>query len=185
MLRQQLVFTAPLDETARHPLSIVREVWDTEEGSQRPYWKYSLPDAVAVAAFTPDGKIIVVEEFQPGAGESYLHVIGETLEQNEHPLAAAQRGLREETGFEASSHKLLASLTENSGWSNRLIHFVLAENCLDMGRKTEEGIKVKLLTPDKFWSYLMGRLLTKKPGGAGSLKAATLAFHYLGILTVR
>lgn len=180
--REEVPFAPPSENT--FGLSIVKEVWETERG-QRAYWKYSLPNTVQIFGVTAAGEVIAVSEFQPGVGADYLHLPGETMEQGETPLPAAVRGLLEETGYAAGSAKLLSSILENSGRSDRLVHIVLATACKKSEREGEREIKVVLLRPGEFWNRLLQYFASNpdcKHGGGNTLKAAALAFQELGFL---
>ena len=171
---------APSNENT-FSLSIVKEVWETDRG-EKTYWKYSLPNTVQIFALTTEGQIIAISEFQPGVGADYLHLPGETMEQGETSLEAAVRGLLEETGYKAGSAKLLSSILENSGRSDRLVHIVLITECSKTESEGEKEIKVVLLSPNEFWNRLMQYFVTNpdyKHGGGNTLKAATLAFSQL------
>ncbi len=63
-------------------LKVFREEWDVH-GSRKTYWKYDLPDVSQIIGLTPDKKIIAISEFQPGVGEEYFHLPGETLKDGE------------------------------------------------------------------------------------------------------
>lgn len=168
-------------------LSIVKEVWATDRG-EKTYWKYSLPNTVQLFPITTEGKIVAISEFQPGVGTDYIHLPGETMEEGEQPIKTARRGLQEEVGYEAGSLRLLTSILENSGRSDRLIHFVLALDCKKINQENEEGIQTILLEPKDFWDRLMQYLLTNpesRHGGANTLKITTLAFRELGFLQVQ
>ncbi|OFZ54711.1 MAG: hypothetical protein A3D92_04370 [Bacteroidetes bacterium RIFCSPHIGHO2_02_FULL_44_7] len=165
-------------------LAIVKEVWEMDR-REKTYWKYSLPNTVQIFALTTEGQIIAISEFQPGVGADYLHLPGETMEQGETPLEAATRGLVEETGYEAGPLKLLSSILENSGRSDRLVHIVLITDCKKSKEEAEKGIKTVLLPPSEFWNRLMQYFGTNpdcKNGGGNTLKATTLAFQALDLL---
>lgn len=184
LLSREEVPFAPSDENT-FGLSIVKEVWETERG-EKTYWKYSLPNTVQIFGVTTEGRIIAISEFQPGVGADYLHLPGETMEQGETPLEAATRGLLEETGYEAGSVKLLTSILENSGRSDRLVHIVLITDCKRGKQEGEKGIKIVLLPPSEFWNRLMQYFATnpdRKHGGGNTLKAAVLAFSQLGLIS--
>lgn len=187
--RREIDF-APGERT--YGLRVFVEEWCTADGKVKKYWKYGLLDGVQVLGLTEDGKIIAVEEFQPGVGSRYLHLIGETLEEEEHALgipgaiAAAGRGLREETGYETDSLEYLSAIAENSSKSDRLIHFVIAHGCR-RGGKGEADIHVRLVEPSVLWRSMMVYFMERLPkhGGGNSLKLMALAFERLGFITIK
>lgn len=183
------VIFAPGENT--YGLKIFVESWsDTDKGTAEKYWKYDLPDGVQVMGFTQDGKVIAIEEFQPGVGVPYLHLVGETLQKHERPpsesfiLAEAARGLLEETGYEAASLVLLSSVLENSSKSNRLIYLVLARGCQKI-KEGEKEINVRTYDPVDFWGMMLDYFheAPDTPHGAGNtLKLMTLALDFFGLL---
>ena len=188
--RQRLLSTTRLPfvsvETKTFGLAIEAELWEMDDGTEETYYMYCLPDGVQVIALTPENKIIAITEWQPAVGKDYTHAIGETTKKNEEPLAAAKRGLREETGYDSDEFFLLSSVLENSGKSRRCIHLILAQNCVKTG-VGEEKIKVQLFSPADFWAAMTNYLFTNPEiphGGGNTLKAAALAYHHLGLLTI-
>lgn len=173
-------------------LQIFRETWkDVKTGKEDVYWKYGLPDGVQIFALTKNWDVIAVTEERNGI--TYTHCVGETMEEHELPatpesiLKTANRGLLEETGYQAGSLEILCSILENSRKSERLIHHVLAQDCVPVGIP-EEHIQVNLYEPFWFWTLLLEYLLTdpfSKHAGGNTLQAATLAFHRLGLLSCR
>ncbi len=189
MSRREVVFAAGENT---YGLKVFVEEWRTGSGKAKTYWKYGLPDGVQVFGITEDDKIIAVEEFQPGVGSRYLHLIGETLEEVEQAqgvpgaITAAGRGLREEAGFEADSLEYLSAIAENSSKSDRLIHFVIAHGCRRTG-EGEAGIHVRLVEPFELWRSMMAYFMERLPahGGGNSLKLMALAFDHLGLVTIK
>jgi ADP-ribose pyrophosphatase len=76
---------------------------ETPAGQVIPGWAWvTTPDYVNVLAVTPEGQYLVFRQGKYGlAGESFAPV-GGYMEPGEEPLAAAQRELREETGYAAA-----------------------------------------------------------------------------------
>lgn len=180
--RQEIPFAQPSENT--YGLKIVKEVWQTDRG-EKIYWKYSLPNTVQIFACTTNGKIIAISEFQPGVGADYVHLPGETMEEGESPVETARRGLLEETGYEAGLVKVLSSILENSGRSDRLVHIVMALDCVESNQAAEAGIDTILLDAKDLWGRLMQFFSTNpesKHGGANTLKAAALGLHEFGLL---
>ena len=180
----ELPFVPPGTKT--FGFKVEAEVWKMDDGSEETYYMYRLPDGVQVVALTPENRIIAITEWQPGVGVAYTHAIGETMKKGESALDAAQRGLREETGYESDTLTLMSAVLENSAKSCRVIHLVLAENCLKTG-DGEAGIKVELFLPADFWAKMMDYFTTNPEsphGGGNTLKAIALAYQRLGWLTI-
>src|SRR3989344_1544974 len=187
---RKVVDFAPGENT--YGLGVVVETWRDEKASRIDiHWKYALPDSVPIMGLTLDGGVVAIEEERPGVG-LYVHLVGETIDGETYPIpvhriiAHAARGLLEETGY-AGDLKLLSSIFENSGKSDRLIHTVLATNCSKVGAP-EEGITVKLMKPAEFFRTMVAyfRANPASPhGGGNTLKLMMLAFEELGLITIK
>lgn len=174
----------PFSTSENTRLKVFREIWNVGNGKEKTYFKYSLPDSVQIFALTENNSVITISEFQPGVGKDYLHLPGETMEKGETPEETAVRGLMEETGYRTEKIELLSSILENSGWSDRLIHYVLLTGCTKVGNGESE-IETRLIEPVEFWSLLMNYFLDSsqnKHGGANTLKGTALALQHLGLL---
>lgn len=81
---------------------------ETPDGQVIEHWPWvTTPDYINVLAETEDGHFLVFRQGKYGfVGESYAPV-GGYLEPGETPLVAAQRELREETGYEAAEWRHL------------------------------------------------------------------------------
>jgi 8-oxo-dGTP pyrophosphatase MutT (NUDIX family) len=77
--------------------------WEQElfDGTKTTFEKLKRPDTVVVFPVLDDGRIILVEQEQPG-DEVYIGATGGRVEEGEDILDAAKRELLEESGYEAS-----------------------------------------------------------------------------------
>lgn len=94
-----------------------------------PYSYYSLvthPFAVAILAITAEGAYVLNQEYRHPTGHVLLGCPGGYIESNEDPLTAAQRELREETGFQAQSFQVLGSAFPYAGFSAQKTIYVRA-----------------------------------------------------------
>lgn len=110
-----------------------------------------------MAAITNNNEIVFVREYR-GAAERYvLRLPTGLIEDGEEPLRAAQRELREETGFEAKNITLLKKLESTSGYyKGAPISIFIATN-LAKARETsreigEQGMEVKLIPLEEAFS---------------------------------
>ena len=97
-------------------------------------WEYcerkNQTPAVMVFARTPEGNILLVEEFRPPIGMSCL-CFPAGLSGDVGPEAhadAARRELLEETGYDAASIRYLFTGPSSPGLTSETLHFYLAEN---------------------------------------------------------
>lgn len=97
---------------------------------RRGHWEYAertnASGGVAVIAITPENKLILVEQFRPPVRRSVVELpaglAGDILgEESEAMAAAAQRELREETGYQA--HRMIHLLTgpTSAGMTSEII----------------------------------------------------------------
>lgn len=102
--------------------------------------KFELPDGkmaefdilssksfVTVAAFTPEGEVILVRQFRPGPERELLSFCEGAIDPGEQAEAAAHRELLEETGHEAGEMIFLKK--KYSAYTDQEQFFFLALNC--------------------------------------------------------
>jgi len=78
--------------------------------------------ATAIAAVGEDGRLLVVRQFRPAAGDWIVELPAGRLDPGEAPLAAAQREFEEETGHRASQWKQLATFLPAPGFCSEVMH---------------------------------------------------------------
>lgn len=91
-------------------------------------------DYVNAVVLNESGKIMIVEGYKHGIRRSSWQVPGGYLEEGEDPLAAIQRELLEETGYESGEWQALGSYVKDANRRVAVGHFFLARNA----RKTTE-----------------------------------------------
>ena len=131
--------------------------WDQEQydGSLKTFEKLKRPDTVLIIPITEDGKIILVDEEQPGKAP-FIGFAGGRVEHDEDPLLAAARELHEETGYEAESLTLIDAVQPISKIEWTIYTYVargckkVAEQHLDSGEKVD----LKLLSFDEMVSLM-------------------------------
>jgi len=85
------------------------------------------PDWANVIALTARQQLVLVRQFRFGIDDFSLEIPGGVMEPGEDPLAAAQRELREETGYTGRPVRVLGSVHPNPAIMNNLCHIVLVE----------------------------------------------------------
>jgi ADP-ribose pyrophosphatase len=86
------------------------------------------PGAIAVIPFDHKGRVIMIRQFRPAAGDWMLEIPAGTLEKGEQPLACAKRELIEEIGFAARKWKKLGAIFTAPGFCSELIHIYKASD---------------------------------------------------------
>lgn len=109
-------------------------------------------DWVNVLARTGEGRFVVVRQYRFGTRHVTTEIPGGVVDPGEEPLAAAQRELREETGYTAERWTYLGRVEPNPAFHDNLCHHYLAEGArrthpqeLDAG----EDIVVTTLSGDQ------------------------------------
>jgi len=96
-------------------------------------------DWVNVVALTSAGEIVLVRQYRAGTESVTLEIPGGGVEDGETPLAAAQRELREETGYTASRWRELGMVHPNPAvQANRCTSF-LAEDAVPTGELDQDA----------------------------------------------
>ncbi|PID35036.1 MAG: hypothetical protein CR971_00090 [candidate division SR1 bacterium] len=102
-------------------------------------------NSIDVVAITEAGKILILEEEQPGR-EKFYGLVGGSCEGNEEPLQTAQRELLEETGMVSDDWEGFSSHAPSS----RMVyenHIFIARNCKKIQEQSLDagGEKIKII----------------------------------------
>ena len=84
------------------------------------------PPAAAVVAQTADGRVVVIRQFRWAVQRTLVELPAGLIDPGETPLAAAQRELREETGYLADHWQLAFDCYTSPGFSTERIHVFYA-----------------------------------------------------------
>jgi len=85
-----------------------------------------MPDVAVIVALTDAGRVVIERSYKHGPRRDCLTLPAGYLEPGEEPLAAAQRELREETGYEAASWHALGSFVTDGNRGGGANHLFLA-----------------------------------------------------------
>lgn len=99
-------------------------------GTEREFVVIHAPDWVNVIALTPDGRLVMVNQFRYGTDAFSWEIPGGVIDQGEDPVAAGVRELQEETGYVGKSARLLGSVNPNPAILNNRCHLVLVEGAV-------------------------------------------------------
>ena len=89
-------------------------------------------DWVNVVAVTPDKKILTVKQYRFGIAAETIEIPAGIMDAGESPRQAAERELREETGYTSEHWEYLGSFQANPAFMNNICHSWLA---LDVEKK--------------------------------------------------
>src|SRR4051812_35310547 len=93
---------------------------------------------VVIAALTPEGEVLLVEQFRPPVGKNVIELpaglAGDIAGSEKEELAeAARRELLEETGYEAAEMILLTEGPPSAGITSEVVTFFRAEGLVCKG----------------------------------------------------
>ena len=121
----------PLHDSQPGPdLGLLQTRFDSLEnprtGQIKPALVVESSDWCNVVALPKAGEYLLVRQFRFGSGDFTLEVPGGVIDPGEDPLTAAQRELREETGYAAADWTPLGSVAPNPAFLNNRCHHFLA-----------------------------------------------------------
>ena len=119
------------------------------DGTETAFDTIDEPAAVVVLPFTPEGDVVVIEEWRQAVGRVNRGLPAGTVESDEDFETAARRELTEETGYEADSVECLTTVEPLNGLANSIHHHFVARGCQQTGEQEldeNESISVETAT---------------------------------------
>lgn len=110
-------------------------------GKEHEFFVFDSVNWVNVIAVTSDRKLVMVEQYRHGSNTVELEVPGGMMDPQENdPVTAAVRELREETGYEGERERELGKIWSNPAIMSNTTYTVLIENCeLKHGQEFDSG----------------------------------------------
>ncbi len=96
------------------------------------------PGASVIIAINPHGNLLMVRQFRYPLDRTFLELPAGKIDPGETPLECARRELREETGYEASDFREIATVHPCIGYSDERLVYFIAENLSHAGKQTDE-----------------------------------------------
>ncbi|WP_135823961.1 NUDIX hydrolase [Halorussus ruber] len=138
-----------------------REEVRLPDGTETDFDYLSEPESVVVLPFTPDGNVVVIEEWRQAVRRVNRSLpVGGMEPEDDDREAAARRELREETGHEADSVAFLTSVEPANGVANSVLHFFVARGCTPTAEQEldhNESIRVDTTTLDVLREHIAER----------------------------
>ncbi|MFB6091642.1 MAG: NUDIX hydrolase [Haloquadratum sp.] len=100
------------------------------DGTETDFHYVDEPHAVVVLPFTPDGDVVLIEEWRQAVDRTNRALPAGSAEAADGDLdAVARRELAEETGYEAGSLEYLFEIEPSNGLLNSVHHYYVARDC--------------------------------------------------------
>jgi ADP-ribose pyrophosphatase len=115
------------------------------------------PDWVNIVAITTEGAYVLIRQFRFGTEQMTLEIAGGMIDPGEVPLAAAERELREETGYAAKRWSAIGRFAPNPAFQRNYLHTFLAEGCEpagDLAQDPGEDIEVVVSSESEVRAWL-------------------------------
>jgi ADP-ribose pyrophosphatase len=118
----------------------------------RDYHQIRLPEYVIVFAQTTDGRVIIERQYKHGLGKVSLTLPAGVIGDGEQPLAAAQRELLEETGYQCNNWETLGSFATHGSYGCGRAHIFMARNARRVAEPNSgdlEEMEITLMSPNQ------------------------------------
>ena len=138
----QIVFNCPIFQIRQD------EYWLDHLAQSHAFYVIEPTNWINIIAITQTNQVVLIEQFRYGTAQLTLEIPGGMIDPGEDPLTAAQRELKEETGYEALEWALIGVNTPNPAIQHNHCYTFLATNAqLTDNQKLDhtEVIEVKLL----------------------------------------
>jgi ADP-ribose pyrophosphatase len=115
--------------------SIVREDVRLPDGTETDFDYLRSGHSVVLLPFTPDGDLVLVEEWREAVDRVNRALPAGGVEGEEDFAAAAHRELAEETGYEADSVEEFVEFEPANGVTDAVFHYFVARDCEPTGEQ--------------------------------------------------
>ncbi len=100
---------------------------------QGDYYVFDFADWVTVLPFTPEGNLLVINQFRHGSKQYELEFPGGVIEKGEDVVVAAHRELEEETAGKAEKIEQIAKLRPNPSTQDNWCYVMKADDVRCIG----------------------------------------------------
>ena len=96
-------------------------------GQTRRFYQLDAPDWINIIPITDDGYVVFVHQYRHGTERVTVEIPAGMMDpEDESPMVAALRELREETGFEVGDVHHIGSVAPNPAFLNNMCHSFVA-----------------------------------------------------------
>lgn len=138
---------------------VVHEDVRLPDGAVTDFDYLSEPPAVVILPFTPDGDVVLIEEWRQAVDRVNRGLPAGTTEPDDDDFAAAaRRELAEETGYEAERIEPLETVEPANGVANAVHHHFVAHDCTPTGDQDldhDESIRVTTASFDDLYAEVL------------------------------
>lgn len=103
---------------------------------------------VALAAVTPEGKMVMVRQYRKAAEKAVLEVPAGKIEKDEDHRLTAERELKEETGYSAGKIEYITSFFSSIGYSTEVIYLYYASELTPGETDFDDNEAIEILEYD-------------------------------------
>jgi len=103
---------------------------------------------VALAAVTPEGKMVMVRQYRKAAEKAVLEVPAGKIEKKEDHRLTAERELKEETGYSAGKIEYITSFYSSIGYSTEVIYLYFASELTPGETDFDDNEAIEILEYD-------------------------------------
>jgi ADP-ribose pyrophosphatase len=146
-------------------------------GKEHTFYVIESPDWVNILPITADNHVVLIRQYRHGNDEITLEVPGGMVDAGEEPQTAAERELREETGYASDDVIYSGNVAPNPALFNNTCYSFVARNARLVGAQAFDGtedIAVELVPLADIPALIRN----------GTIRHAltVTAFHFLGLL---
>ncbi len=121
------------------------------DGTSGEYHYVDEPGTVVILPFTPDERVVVIDEWRQAVGHLNRGIPAGGVEPatDTDLEATAARELREETGYEADSLEYQTTVEPSNGMANSVHHYFVARGCEQSGsQELDDNESIQVATTD-------------------------------------
>lgn len=100
------------------------------------------PGSVVVLPMLPDGRILLIQQYRYAARQYLWELVAGRIDEGETPLEAAERELREETGYRAKRLRTFLEFFPTPGFLEEKMYLLLAEGLTPGIAEPEDDEKI-------------------------------------------
>lgn len=108
---------------------VINETVRLPDGTEAEFDYLTEDEAVVILPFTADGGVVVIDEWRHAVRRTNRGLPAGNIEGDESPETAAQRELREETGYKSEDLTHLTTVEPANGFSDARFHYFVARGC--------------------------------------------------------